>query len=80
MKQIHKLDLSCGTMTDKGGQWILNEVPQYDNIKEVDLSYHYMSDEMMEKLQELQADVDVDDQQEDDEYDGEIYRYPMLTE
>ncbi len=39
-----------------------------------------MSDEMMEKLQELQADVDVDDQQEDDEYDGEIYRYPMLTE
>ncbi len=80
MKQIHKLDLSCGTMTDKGGQWILDEVPKYDNIKEVDLSYHYMSDEMMEKLQELQADVDVDDQQEDDEYDGEIYRYPMLTE
>ena len=35
---------------------------------------------MMEKLEALEAEVDVDDQQEDDEYDGEIYRYPMLTE
>lgn len=80
MKQIHTLDLSCGTMTDKGGQWILDELPKYGNIKEVNLSYHYMSDEMMEKLEALEAEVDVDDQQEDDEYDGEIYRYPMLTE
>ena len=80
MKQIHTLDLSCGTMTDKGGQCLLDELPKYENIKEVDLSYHYMSDEMMEKLEALDAEVDVDDQQEDDEYDGEIYRYPMLTE
>lgn len=80
MKQIHTLDLSCGTMTDKGGQCLLDELPKYGNIKEVDLSYHYMSDEMMEKLEALEAEVDVDDQQEDDEYDGEIYRYPMLTE
>ena len=80
MKQIHTLDLSCGTMTDKGGQCLLDELPKYENIKEVDLSYHYMSDEMMEKLEALEAEVDVDDQQEDDEYDGEIYRYPMLTE
>ena len=35
---------------------------------------------MMEKLEGLSAKVDVSDQQEDDEYDGEIYRYPMLTE
>lgn len=80
MKQIHTLDLSCGTLTDQGGQWILDEIPKYDNIKEVDLSYHFMSDEMMKKLEGLDAEVDVDDQQEEDEYDGEIYRYPMLTE
>lgn len=80
MKQIHTLDLSCGTMTDKGGQCLLDELPKYGNIKEVDLSYHYMSDEMMEKLEALEAEVNVDDPQEDDEYDGEIYRYPMLTE
>lgn len=80
MKQIHTLDLSCGTLTDQGGQWILDEIPKYDNIKEVDLSYHFMSDDMMKKLEGLDAEVDVDDQQEEDEYDGEIYRYPMLTE
>lgn len=80
MKQIHTLDLSCGTMTDKGGQCLLDELPKYGNIKEVDLSYHYMSEEMMEKLEALEAEVNVDDPQEDDEYDGEIYRYPMLTE
>lgn len=80
MKQIHTLDLSCGTLTDKGGQLILDALPSFGNIKEVDLQFHYMSDEMMEKLQKLDADVNVDDQQEEDEYDGEIYRYPMLTE
>ena len=35
---------------------------------------------MMEKLTELPIEINVDDQQEEDEYDGEIYRYPMLTE
>ena len=39
-----------------------------------------MSGDMMKKLKGLQADVNVDDQQEEDNYDGEIYRYPMLTE
>lgn len=80
MKQIQTLDLSCGTLTDKGGQIILDALPSFANIKEVNLEFHYMSDEMMKKLQGLDADVNVDDQQEDDEYDGEIYRYPMLTE
>lgn len=80
MKQIQTLDLSCGTLTDKGGQFILDAIPSFANIKEVNLEFHYMSDEMMKKLQGLDADVNVDDQQEDDEYDGEIYRYPMLTE
>lgn len=80
MKQIQTLDLSCGTLTDKGGQLILDALPSFANIKKVNLEFHYMSDEMMKKLQDLDADVNVDDQQEDDEYDGEIYRYPMLTE
>ncbi len=80
MKQIDKLDLSKGTLTDQGGEVLLKKLPDYDNIKEVNLEYHYMSDAMMEKLEGLSAEVDVSDPQEDDEYDGEIYRYPMLTE
>lgn len=80
MGQITSLDLSCGSLTDQGGQVLLETLPSFENIKEVNLEYHYMSDEMMEKLTGLKADVNVDDRQEDDEYDGEIYRYPMLTE
>ena len=79
--QITNLDLSLGTLTDKGGQMLLDELPKHPNIKLLDLEYHYLSDKMMEKLEELEnVEVNVDDQQEKDEYDGEIYYYPMLTE
>ncbi len=80
MKQIKKLALSYGTLTDKGGEILLKELPTFENIKEVDLEYHYLSDEMVAKLGKLPMDVRTDDRQEDDEYDGEVYRYPMLTE
>ena len=80
MRQIRKLALSYGTLTDKGGEILLNELPSFENIKEVDLEYHYLSDKMVAKLDKLPIDVWTDDPQEEDEYDGEIYRYPMLTE
>lgn len=80
MGQIASLDLSCGSLTDKGGQVLLEKLPSFENIKEVNLEYHFMSDDMMKKLTGLSANVNVDDKQEEDEYDGEIYRYPMLTE
>lgn len=80
MNQISTLDLSYGTLTDEGGQLLLDTLPSFPNIKKVDLEHHFMSDEMMNKLSSLDAEVNVDDQQEADEYDGEIYRYPVLTE
>lgn len=80
MKQIEELNLSMGSLTDQGGGILLQELPSCAAIRYVDLEYHYMSDEMMEKLTELPIEINVDDQQEEDEYDGEIYRYPMLTE
>lgn len=80
MKQVRKLALSNGTLTDKGGEILLKELPSFPNIKEVDLEYHYLSDKMMKKLKELPIDICLDDPQEEDEYDGEVYRYPMLTE
>lgn len=80
MNQITVLDLSLGTLTDKGGEILLKELPSCENIKSVDLHYHYMSEDMMKKLQGLAVSVNVDEQQEEDEYNGEIYRYPMLTE
>lgn len=81
ISQISELQLSMGTLTDKGGQMLLEQLPQYKNVKTLDLSYHYMSEEMAEKLEELSdVTVDVSDPQEPDEYMDEIYYYPMLTE
>ncbi len=78
--QIHTLDLSMGTLTDKGGALLLEKIPAQTNIRKLDVHYHYLSDEMMDKLCELPIEVDVSEQNEDDEFDGEIYRNAMLTE
>lgn len=81
MNQIVILDLSMGCLTDKGGQLLLEQLPHHPNIKVLNLEYHFLSDGMMKKLKNLEGvDVDVDDQQEADEYNGDLYYYPMLTE
>ena len=80
MPQIETLDLSMGTLTDAGGALLLEAVPKFPNIKTLDVHYHYMSDEMEEKLKNLPICVDVSEQNEPDEYHGTIYMNAMLTE
>lgn len=81
ISQIETLDLSMGSLTDKGGQLLLENIPTYTNIKKLELEYHFMSGKMMKKLENLDGvEVNVADPQEADEYDGEVYYYPMLTE
>lgn len=80
MSQIERLELSMGSLTDKGGQLLLDKLPEFSNIKELDVHYHFMSDKMMKKLNALPIEVDTDEPNEPDEYDGDIYYYPMLTE
>lgn len=80
MAQIHTLDLSAGTLTDRGGALLLEKIPAYPNVKVLDLHYHYMSDEMMDRLGELPVELDVTEQNEPDEYHGDIWMNAMLTE
>ena len=80
MDQIETLDLSNGTLTDKGGELILKKVPACPNIKKLDLHYHYLSDGMMEKLKALPVEIDLDEKNEPDHYNGEIWMNAMLTE
>ena len=51
--QISTLDLSKGTLTDKGGELLLNEIKLRTNITKLDLGFHFMSDEMMDKLKSM---------------------------
>lgn len=80
MGQIDTLDLSNGTLTDKGGALLLEKIPSWTNIKKLDLHYNYLSDEMAEKLEALPIEVDASDREEPEEYNGEIYMNAMLTE
>lgn len=66
IERIETLDLSLGALSDTGGQALL-KLPTDKNLKCVDLYYHYLSAEMMKKLQDMRLDVDVSDSQEEDD-------------
>ncbi|MBD5089961.1 MAG: cytoplasmic protein [Clostridiales bacterium] len=78
MKQINRLELSMGSLTNKGGQILLDKLLEFPNVKTLDVHYHFLSDEMMEKLEALPIEVNTDEQNgpENDEIDC----WPMLTE
>lgn len=80
MGQIHTLDLSCGTLSDKGGELLLEKLPDFPNIQKLDLHYHYLTDTCMERLKALPLEVDVAEQNEAEHYRGEIWMNAMLTE
>ena len=80
LPQLETIDVSCGCLTDEGGQLILDSAGKLGALKRLDANYHYMSEDMMKKLEALPFEVDVSDEQEEDEYDGETYMYPMITE
>lgn len=80
ISQIHTLDLSCGTLSDRGGELLLKKLPSYPNIKTLDLHYHYLSNEMMKKLESLPVKINLSEQNKPYEYHGEVYLNAMLTE
>ncbi|MFC5405567.1 STM4015 family protein [Cohnella soli] len=75
--QLHTLDLSLGTLTDKGAEALLLS-DKIMKLQFLDLNYHYMSDNMMDRWNQSGINVDISDQQDTDEH--EDYRYPSLTE
>lgn len=77
LDQLHTLDLSMGTLTDKGAEALIGS-GKAAKLQKLDLSYHYMSDKMMLRWKQSGLNVDMSDQQDADE--DEDYRYPSLTE
>lgn len=76
LSQLEVLDLSMGTLSDQGAEALLAS-ESVRKLKHLNLSYHYMSDEMLLKWKQSGLSVDVSEQQESDEDD---WRYPALTE
>ena len=77
MEQITTLDLSNGTLTDKGGALLLEKIPQYPNIRKLDIHYNYLSVNMAKKLEALPIEVDASEIEQSWGDDGRI---ALLTE
>ncbi|WP_426077415.1 STM4015 family protein [Janthinobacterium sp. PSPC3-1] len=76
---ITTLDLSLGTLGDVGAEALLHGT-HLGNLTLLDLSHHYISEANQEKLKALPFEVVLDDPQEDDEDDGDVYRYVAVGE
>lgn len=75
--QLETLDFSYGTLSDKGGNLLLDNADKLAHLQLLNLEYHYLSEEMMAKLKKLPCKVNVNDPQGEEDDD---YKYPMLTE
>lgn len=79
LNQISTLDLSLGTLTDRGAEALLAS-PHLTKLDTLDLHHHFLSEEMMARLQALPLTVNIEDRQKAEEYGGEIYRYVAVSE
>ena len=80
---LEVLDLSLGTLSDKGGKLILENIDKLSHLKKLDLTYNYISDDIIEKIEEAFNDLNVEILTDrDDVYldDDDDWRYPYITE
>ncbi len=74
------LDLSLGNMSDKGAAALLASSSQLNNLELLDLHHHFISDKMQNKLKTLTCNINLSEHKDEDEYDGETYRYIAVSE
>jgi hypothetical protein len=79
LARLRVLDLSLGTLSDAGGEALLQAV-SLRHLERLDLHYHYLSAAMMARLQALGSFIDVSEPQEADEEDDEVHRYVAVSE
>jgi uncharacterized protein (TIGR02996 family) len=79
LKQIRVLDLSLGTLGDKGAEALL-DIPAIGRLEKLDIHHHYVSPELVKRLEALGIEVDAGKGEEADEYDGESHRYVAHSE
>lgn len=77
LDQLETLDLSLGTLSDTGAEALLAS-ERIKGLKLLNLSHHYMTDEMVKRWKDSGLPVDVSDKQQGDEEDD--WRYPSITE
>ena len=79
--RLETLDLSLGTLGDRGGEALLSG-QSLTHLSKLDLHHHYLSPAVAQRIVDALpgVTVDVSDVQEDDDADGESYRYTAVGE
>ncbi len=77
LDRLETLDFSGGTLGDQGAQFLL-ESARIKQLKKLDLHHHFLSESMIEQLQQLPLTVDLSEVQSQ-EYEDD-YRYVQASE
>ncbi|GLX01183.1 hypothetical protein Misp02_52690 [Microtetraspora sp. NBRC 16547] len=80
--RLETLSLSMGVLTDAGAEALLTGQP-LTHLRRLDLHHHFLTDDMIKRVQEALPGVEVDlsEQEEgDDDGDGEVWRYVAVSE
>lgn len=82
LEGLEVLDLSLGTLSDVSAELILKNIDKLTHLRKLDLTYNYISDELIDELEEAFEDKNVEllVSKEDVYDDDEDYRYPYITE
>lgn len=75
LPQLETVSFSYGTLTDKGGATILNNIDKCENLKKITIEYHYLSKEMEKELKGKLSNITISNREDEDEW-----KTPMLTE
>lgn len=79
LDQLEVLDLSLGVLQDEGGLALVKSEKILSLLK-LNLSHHFLSDEVVAKFRALDLEVDLSDQEEGDEWDDEVHYYVAVSE
>lgn len=81
--RIERLDLSMGVLTDEGAAALLDGQP-LTHLSRLDLSHHYLSEAMSERVRAALVPhgvtVVLDDAQEAEDDGDRVYRYVAVAE
>mgnify|MGYP001498927507 CR=1 FL=1 len=80
LPQLETMDISAGVLKDEGAQLLLDNMDKIAHLKFINMRYNYLSKDMKKQLQNLPMKIDIAETEEADEYDGELWYYPMITE
>ncbi|VAW72261.1 hypothetical protein MNBD_GAMMA12-1678 [hydrothermal vent metagenome] len=81
VKQLISLDLSMGTMTDEGGQILIDNVDLFGHLDHINVSDNFLTEKITEKLEKVYPKkMTIGDQKAPNVYDGKVYTYVSVAE